>query len=52
MVERGEHLRFAPESRQTIGIAGKSVGENLERDIAIETRVVRAIDLTHATDPD
>jgi hypothetical protein len=49
MVEGGECLRFAFETHQTIRIARERLRQNLERDIAIELRVARAIDLAHAT---
>ncbi len=32
MVQRGERLRLALEARQPIGVTGKGVGKNLERD--------------------
>src|SRR5262245_46836780 len=35
MIERGEQLRFALESRETIGIGGEGVRKDLERDVAI-----------------
>ena len=47
MIERGEHLRFACEPREPVGVAGERVGQDLERDIAIELRVARAIHLAH-----
>ena len=48
MVERGEDLRFALEAREPLGIRAKPSGSDLERDVAIELRVARAIDLAHA----
>ena len=48
MVECGEGLRFAREPRQPIRIAGERVGQNFQRHVAIELRVPRAIDLSHA----
>ena len=48
MIERGEDLRFALEPRETIGIARECVRQDLQRDVAIELRVARAIDLAHA----
>ena len=48
MVQRREHLRFAAEPREPIGIVGERVGQDLDRDVAIQLRVARAIDLAHA----
>ncbi|HYN06057.1 MAG TPA: hypothetical protein VES67_01580 [Vicinamibacterales bacterium] len=36
MVERGEHLRFTPKPRQPVRIGDEGVGQNLQRDVAIE----------------
>jgi hypothetical protein len=48
MVQRGEHLRFALESGQAIGIAREYLGQDLERDIAAEPRIARAPHFAHA----
>ena len=48
VVERREDLRFALEAREAIGIGGERVGQDLERDVAIQLRVARAIHLAHA----
>ena len=48
MVERRENLRFALESRETVGIGREGIREDLERDVAIEPRIARAIHLAHA----
>ena len=48
MVQRGEDLGFALEPGQPIGIERESVGQNLERDVAVQTGVARAVDLAHA----
>ena len=48
MVQRREGLRFAREPREAIGIARERVGQDLERDVAIQLRVARAIHLPHA----
>ena len=47
MIERGEDLRFALEAREPLLIEGEAVGQDLERDVALERRVARAIDLAH-----
>lgn len=44
MVERGEELRFALEPREALGIQGKGFGEDLDRSVAIQPGVARAID--------
>jgi len=38
MIERREDLRFARKARETIGVAGKELRENLQRDITREPR--------------
>jgi hypothetical protein len=45
MVQCGERLRFAIESSEAIGILRERVGHDLDRDVAIQLRVSRAIDL-------
>ena len=47
MVERGEHLRLAFEAREAIRIEGERCGQHLERDIASEFRIARAIYFAH-----
>ena len=47
MIERGQHPRFPLERHQPLAIAGHGDGEDLDRDVALEPRVVRAIDLAH-----
>jgi hypothetical protein len=49
MIERREHLRFTFEPRDTVGVSRKTFGQNLQRDIAVEVRVFRAIDLAHSS---
>ena len=41
MIERSEHLRFAPESRHPILSAGGEVTYNFDRDIALQPGVAR-----------
>ena len=48
MVQRRQRFRFALEAREPLGITRDEVGQSLEGDIAIESRIVRAIDLAHA----
>ena len=52
MVQRREHFRFALESREPIRVAGQGVWQDLDRDLAIQLRVARAIDLAHPADAD
>ena len=52
MVERCEHLGFAPESGKAIGIEREAFGENLERDVAIQPGVVGLIHLAHPASAD
>src|SRR5262249_9790259 len=49
MVERGQHLRFAPEPRESIRIGRDRRGEHLQRDVASELAVAGSIDFAHST---
>src|SRR5262249_7731060 len=51
MVQRGDGPGLLFEPSQPIGIARVVGGEDLQRDVAAETRVPRAIDLAHAPGP-
>ena len=48
MIERSQDLRFALEAREPFGIEGEAVGQDLERDVPLERRVVGAIHLAHS----
>ena len=48
MVQRGEHPGFALKPREPLRVGGEGLGQDLDRDVAIELRVARAIDLAHA----
>ncbi len=48
MIERSQDLRFALEAREPLGIEGEAVRQDLERDVALERRVVGAVHLAHA----
>ena len=52
MIEGGERARLPLETRAPYRISGVLVGEDFERDISPETRVARAIHLTHAAATD
>ena len=48
MRERRDGLRLALEPRERVGIGGDGFGEDLDRDVAVELRVPRPVDLAHA----
>ena len=48
MIERGEEAGFAREARPALGVSGEVGRQDLDRDVAPELAVARAIDLTHA----
>ena len=52
VVERGEQLRFASESGQALGIGRHLEGQHLDRHLAVELRVGRAVDLSHTAGAD
>jgi hypothetical protein len=47
MIQRRQHLRFATEARQTIRIVGDRRQQHLDRHVAIQLRIARAIHLAH-----
>jgi hypothetical protein len=47
MVERGEQLRLALETRDPFGIGRERVGQDFQRHVATEARIARAIHLAH-----
>ena len=52
MLERGGGLRLLDEAPTPIGVVGQIVGQDLERDIAIQPRVGGAVDNAHAAAAD
>ncbi len=52
MVERGEQLGFALKPRKSIGIAGKRVRQDLDRDLALQPRIACAIHFSHSAAAD
>ena len=48
MVQRGENLRFPLEPGEAVWVGGERFGEDLERNLALELRISRLIDLPHA----
>jgi hypothetical protein len=49
MIERREHARLALEARQPIRVGDEDLWEDLDGDIAPQSRVAGAIDLAHPT---
>jgi hypothetical protein len=52
MIQRGDRPRFAPEPREAFGVGGHICRQDLERDIAPQPRIVRAIHVSHAARAD
>lgn len=52
MVQRCEDLRFALESRESIGITREGFGKDFQRNIAAEARVMGEVDLSHPAHPE
>ena len=52
VVERGEGLCLALEPRKPIGVLCEMIGQNLERDLALQLRVARPIHFPHAACPE
>ena len=52
MLERGGRLRFLHEALPAFGVVDEIVGQDLERDLAIEAQVHRAVDHAHAAAAD
>ena len=47
MRQRRDRLRFALEPRERVGIGGDGLGQDLDRDVAIELPVPRPVHLPH-----
>jgi hypothetical protein len=45
VIQRGEEFGFALEADDPIRVAGESVGEDLERDVAFKAGVLCPVDL-------
>ena len=52
VVERSQRLRLAREPASRSAIVANRLGQDLDRDVAIELRVARAIHLAHAAGPE
>ncbi len=48
MVERGKHLRFAPEAGHPVGILSKGGWQHLDCGVPVQPRIARAVHLTHS----
>jgi hypothetical protein len=48
VVERGERLGFALEAPQPLLVVRELVGQDLDRHLALEPRVLGAVDLAHS----
>ena len=47
MIQRGQQLRLAVEARHPLGVVREALGHDLERDVAPELRIPRAIHFAH-----
>src|SRR5205085_1459667 len=47
MRERGDGLGLALEAGERVGVRGQLRGEDLDRDLPVELRVARPVDLAH-----
>jgi hypothetical protein len=52
MIERREHPGFALEPHEAIGVGSERLRQDLQRDLAVEPRIPRAIDLPHPACPE
>src|SRR5206468_11928444 len=52
MIQRRERFRLTLKTRQTVRIISAVLGKNLDRDIALQPRVARAIHLAHPAGAD
>src|SRR5207245_4375720 len=48
VIQRREHLRLASETRKAVGVSSEDIGQSFQRNVAIELRVARPIDLAHS----
>jgi hypothetical protein len=52
VIERGQRLRLAREALQALLVLRELLGQDLDRHFAIESRVLRAVDLAHGSGPE
>lgn len=48
MIEAREQLRFSPEARELVGIAGDRCRQELDGDVSIQVGVSRPVDFAHS----
>ena len=51
VVERGQHLGLALESRQPVRVRGHRRGQDLEGDLALQLAVAGAVNFSHSPRP-
>ena len=49
VVKRGQHLGFALEAGQPVGVGRKCLGEHLQRHVPVELGVAGLVHLAHTT---
>jgi hypothetical protein len=52
VLQRGEQARLAFEAREPVGVVRERGRQQLHRDLAVQPRVERAVDLAHASSPE
>ena len=52
MVQRGKRLRLTLEARQAVGVRGEELGNDLDRDVAVEPGIPGTVDFAHAAGAD
>ena len=52
MIQRGEDLRFTFEAREPFNVQGKGIRQDHQRDVAMQPRIARAMQLAHAARPE
>ena len=52
VIQRRQHLRLPLEACEAIGIEREALGQHLDRHVALQSRVARAIDFAHAAGAD
>src|ERR1035437_6410096 len=52
VIERRENVGLTRESQEAFGVLGERFGENFQGDLALEARVARAPNLSHASRPE
>jgi hypothetical protein len=48
VIQRGEQLGFAPEPREPLRVVDNGRRQELQGDVALQSRVARAVDFSHA----